>query len=334
MIVSAADVQLTGVAALHRAGVPLENAKLQVDLLLEAELRGRASHGLLRLPRLVRRIGNGVADPVTSGTQQWVREAFLEVDGMMGLGPVVGCAALEAAIERARVTGVCVAAVRNNNHLGMIGWYAERVARRGLTAIILSTSEALVHPWGGRRAALGTNPIAIGVPADPEPFVVDLATSKVSMGQIHDHANRGEPLPEGWALDGDGNPTTDAAAARQGAIAPFGEAKGYALGLAFEVLVTCLTGAAIGNQVAGTLDSTQVCNKGDLFIIMDSHRATSAAGMIGAYLDEIRNDAAASGFDRVAIPGDRSAEMRATRLLEGVPVADDVWREIMALSRA
>lgn len=250
----------------------------------------------------------------------------------MGLGPVVSCAALDAVCERARDTGVAVAAIRNNNHLGMMAWYAERIATRGLTLIALSTSEALVHPWGGRRAMLGTNPIAIGVPASPRPFVVDMATSLVSMGQIHDYAHRNIPIPPNWALDANGEATTDAAAARDGAVAPFGEAKGYALGLAFEVLVASLTASALGRDVRGTLDSTHPCNKGDVFIVIDTSTSAMMADAVGAYLDEIRNDPPARGFDHVAIPGDRSLAVREQRLTEGIPVAEEVWARLLHLA--
>lgn len=332
MTIAFSRAQKTAQMVLNRAGVPDAHAALQIDLLLEAELRGRPSHGLLRLPRIVERIHKGVIDPHTIGEHTWRGQAYLSVDGKMGLGPVVACAALDAICEHARETGVAVAAIHNNNHLGMMAWYAERIAARGLTLIAMSTSEALVHPWGGRRAMLGTNPIAIGVPASPRPFVVDMATSLVSMGQIHDHAHRNIPIPPNWALDANGEPTTDAAAARDGSLAPFGEAKGYALGLAFEILVASLTASALGRNVRGTLDSTHPCNKGDVFIVIDTSTSGMMADAVGAYLDEIRNDRPAHGFNNVAIPGDRSLAVREQRLKEGMPVAEEVWTRLLHLA--
>ncbi len=305
---------------------------MQADLLVEAELRGRPSHGLLRLARIIERIENGVIDPHATGGHTWAGTSFLSVDGRNGLGPVVALSALDAICARARETGVALAAIANNNHLGMLAWYAEKAAARGMVTIALSTSEALVHPWGGRRAMLGTNPIAIGVPASPHPFVLDMATSLVSMGQIHDFALRNKPIPDHWALDAEGNPTTDARTARGGSIAPFGEAKGYALGLAFEVLVASLTGAALGRDVRGTLDSTEICNKGDVFIVIDSASSHAMAGAVTAYLDAIRAEAPAPGFACVSVPGDRSASVRNQRMSEGFPVSDDVWNGMLRLS--
>lgn len=320
----------TCLEALRRAGTPEENAALQVDLLLEAELRNHVSHGILRLPRLIERIANGVADPVTTGRARWRGETLLEVDGQMGLGPVVASAAIAQIHEKARHTGVALAAIRNCNHLGMMAWYAERVAREGQVLLALTTSEALVHPWGGRHAMIGTNPIAIGVPAQPRPFVMDMATSLVSMGKIHDHANRGRPIPEGWALDADGNPTTDARAATKGAIAPFGGPKGYALGLGFEVLVAALTASALGTDVAGTLDSEKVCNKGDLFIVMEP--ATGAAAAVSAYLDTIRAVAPADPAQPVQVPGDRASATRQRRAAHDLDVDEGIWARIRALA--
>lgn len=308
---------------LRHAGAPEAHAAMQVDLLVEAELRGVPSHGLLRLRRIVERIGNGVADPATSGQHHWRREGFLEVDGLMGLGPVIANAALEHIGVRARQTGIAVAAIRNCNHLGMLGYYAERMARAGQTALVLSTSEALVHPWGGRKALLGTNPIAIGIPTGGEPFVMDTATSIVSMGEIHDHANRGATLPDGWALDENGDPTTDPEAAKSGALAPFGGAKGYALGLALGLLASSLAGAALGTDVRGTLDSEAICNKGDLFIVIDGPSA-----MLEEYLEQLRGTEPAAGFERVLIPGERARACRAERLRTGLVLAEGVWADI------
>lgn len=321
-------VQEVAARAMRRAGVPDAPAAEQLEMLLEAELRGITSHGLLRLDRVLKRIENGVCDPGSRGRHSWRRAAFLAVDGGMGLGPVVANAALEAIVARARETGIAVAAIANSNHIGMLGWYAERVAVQGLSIIALTTSEALVHPWGGRIAMLGTNPIAIGVPTgDDEPFTMDTATGLVSMGEIHDHALRGAPIPAGWALDADGNATTDANAAKRGAIAPFGGAKGYALGLGFELLVTSLAGAAIGRDVHGTLDDTRICNKGDLFIVIDG-----PARDLRSYLEALRALEPAEGFERVLIPGERSRAIREQRLKDGIPVADNVWNRLVELA--
>lgn len=330
--VASAEARRVSEAALRRAGVPAQAAALQVDLLIEAELRGRASHGLLRLPRLTDRIANGVASPTATGRMEWRSDSFLRVDGQNGLGPVVAMEALRSGAERARRTGVVVVAIAHNNHLGMLAWYAEKIAEQGLVTLGFTTSEALVHAWGGRTAMLGTNPVAIGVPQEGTPFVLDMATSLVSMGQIHDYAQRGEALPPGWALDANGEPTTDAVAATKGSIAPFGQAKGYALGLALELLVVALTDSAIGRDVTGTLDSTRVASKGDVFILIDPGLQPGTTERIGAYLDLVRASGDVQGEGRVAVPGDRAMRVRAERLETGIPLPRPLWAKLRDLA--
>jgi LDH2 family malate/lactate/ureidoglycolate dehydrogenase len=311
------------------AGIPSAHADLQTDLLLEADMRGRASHGLMRLPRILERVRNGVTDPMTVGVHRW-QGARLDVDGERGLGPVVAMAALEKLQDKVTTEGVAAAAIRNNNHIGMLAWYAEHVAHRGAILLAMTTSEALVHPWGGRTAMLGTNPIAIGIPTAHEPFVLDMATSLVAMGVVHDRASRGLALPLGWALDSDGNPTTDAQAAKRGALAPFGEAKGYALALALELLVTALAGSAIGRDVKGTLDSVSPCNKGDVFVVISPAAQRGLAGRLSGFLEDIRQ----SGGDRaVLVPGDRAAAARRAAIKGGVAIATTLWNQLKVMSK-
>ncbi|MEM6713164.1 MAG: Ldh family oxidoreductase [Pseudomonadota bacterium] len=325
------DLQEVGTAALINAGVNRPAAEIQVSALLAAELKGHASHGLLRLPRLVRRIRHGVANPNSTGKHQWVGRSLLQVDGGHGLGPVVAQHAIDALTDRLDDNGIALAAISKSNHIGMLAYYAERMARNGQIAIILSTSEALVHPYGGRYAMLGTNPIAIGVPAGERPFVLDMATSKVSMGKIHHYSDTGQTLDVGWALDGDGNPTTDATAAKAGAIAPFGGPKGYALGLAFEVLVGALTQSALGTDVVGTLDSDKICNKGDLIFAIKPHSGAASAS-IERYLDAVRSTPAIEPGDKVSVPGDRSAAREAEILENGITLPAQLAAELRALS--
>lgn len=325
------EIRSASLQALQRVGVPPRHAETQLSLLLEAELSGVPSHGLLRLPRIVERIANGVTDPLACGTGHWQAGAFWQVDGAQGLGPVVAVEALDTICGKAAETGVAIAAVRNCDHLGMLAWYARHVAEQGKILIALTISEALVHPWGGRQALLGTNPIAIGIPGSDAPFVFDMATSRVSMGKIHDHAGRGLPIPLDWALDAQGNPTADPNAAKSGAIAPFGGAKGYGLGLAFELLVASLAGSAIGRDVKGTLDSTEPCNKGDIFIVIEPH--ADAGLMVTRYLDAIRQSPAADPATPVRVPGDRALKARAAGLDGNIPLAAQVWENIQQLAQ-
>jgi LDH2 family malate/lactate/ureidoglycolate dehydrogenase len=309
--------------------VPEADAEVQADALVEADLRGFPSHGIQRLSVLAARIRNGVTAPVTRCTMRWLTDAAVAVDGGRGLGPVVAFTALAALQKRAKSTGVAIGLMTDCSHLGMLAPYVERVAGDGQICLALTTSEALVHPFGGHRALIGTNPLAVGIPSRPTPFVLDMATGKVSMGRILEHRHRGAPIPPGWAVDSAGRVTTDPVAVV--AISPFGGAKGFGLGLAFELLVAALTGSELGARIVGTLDTTEICNKGDVFMCLDP--AVLGVDMwdnrFTAYLDEIRGGGQARGD--VRIPGERSRELRARRLVEGIPLASAVWDDARRL---
>ena len=313
---------------LEGRGAMVAHAKLQAEQLVEAELRGHPSHGLLRLPRLLARMEKGLIAPNATGQQTWTGSAFLSVHGEAGFGPIVAYAAIDALAARVAQTGVAIAGIRDSNHLGMLALYAESIARRGLIGIVLTSSEALVHPYGGVQAMMGTNPVAIGMPTSGEPYVLDMATSVVSMGKIHAYAIKGEPIPDGWALDREGAPTVDAERAKSGSIAPFGGAKGYGLGLGFELLVAAIAGTPPAPDVRGTLDADHYANKGDVFIVAKPGGVGSSAA-IARYLETLRASKARNE-EGVAIPGDRSRQRRQHAIREGFEVEPRLWEELVA----
>lgn len=326
--------ELLGVAtsALERHGATPDDAVTQATQLVEGELRGHSSHGVRRLVTLIGRMDNGL---ITSGAEPeltWTAPSALTVDGRFGFGPVVANRALDELLPRAADNGVVVAAIRNSHHLGMLSPYVERIADSGAVGIIFSTSEGLVHPWGGAGALVGTNPIAIGVPSAGGSLSLDMSTGAVSMGKILDHADKGLPLPEGWAVDAEGRPTTDAGAAASGAISPFGGSKGYALGLAFESFVGVLTRTAFGPAVTGTLDTVTPTTKGDVIIVISlaAFGATADDPALVEYLDLIRSSGV--GGTRVWVPGDRSRAAREKSLCDGVDVDSQVWGKVLELA--
>ncbi|MDN8618212.1 Ldh family oxidoreductase [Variovorax ginsengisoli] len=319
---------------LEAHGAPPEHAALQARALVEAELKGHPSHGLLRLPRLLARIDRGLLAPGATGLHHWTASARLDVEGEDGFGPVVAMTAIRQLEQRVSQTGIAVAAVRNSNHLGMLAWYVEQVAAGGRIGIAMSSSEALVHPHGGTRALLGTNPIAIAVPTAGSPLVLDLATSIVSMGKIHHHAAMGQPIPEGWALDASGQPTTDPVQARAGALTPFGAAKGYGLGIAIELWVAAMAGSALAPDVRGTLDADAVCNKGDVLIVIEPADSPDLLARLADYLDVIRASPSADARSPVRVPGDLAQQRRSEALMRGFDLDPALWAELQALDRS
>lgn len=334
MRISEAEALGLAVRLLEERGAPPDNAALQARVLVTADMKGHPSHGLYRLPQLIERIASGVIDPEARGAQSWRADAVMEVEGSSGLGPVVAMAAIERLAPHIPDLGIGLVAVRNANHLGMLAHYVEAIAALGFAGIALSSSEALVHPHGGTRAMLGTNPLAIAVPTAGKPLVLDLATSLVPMGRIHHHAATGRPIPEGWARDAGGHPTTDAVRAKEGAIAPFGDAKGYGLGIAMELLVAALAGSALAPDVRGTLDSRSPCNKGDVFILIEPSLAPGLAARLSAYLDAVRASPTSKAGEPVLVPGDRARKRLAAASRDGFDIDPRLWEELNALSRS
>lgn len=180
---------------------------------------------------------------------------------------------------------------------------------------------------------VGTNPLAIGIPTAAAPFSLDMSTAAVSMGKILAYAARDEPIPSGWAVDASGAPTTDAAQAQAGALSPFGGAKGYALGLALELMVATLTDTGLGQDVHGTLDEVEPSTKGDLIICVSpqSLGLPDFTDRVQAYLDDIRQGVRSSPDVPIYIPGDRAREIRSTREIEGIPLDRPTWQAAVRL---
>jgi L-2-hydroxycarboxylate dehydrogenase (NAD+) len=309
-------------------GANEEEALIQADVWTEADLRGIHSHGVQRLPVMATRIQKGLLKVNVKPDRQWTADAVLNVDGKDGFGTAICETSLRELTPAVRKHGVGVLTVRNAAHIGMVGYYAERRAQEGMVCLAFTTTEALVHPFGGAEALVGTNPIAVGIPATPRPFVLDMATSVSAMGRIIALKHRGEKIPEGWAVDKDGTPTTDPDAALHGSLSPAGGPKGYGLGIMIGMLAGLLPGMPTGREVLGTLDADYRCTVGDLFVVIDPKAfpggETLAAG-VQKYLGELRASKPGTGFKQVMVPGDPEDKLREERLINGIPHPEEVW---------
>src|SRR5262249_23149849 len=227
-------------------GTSEHEAAAMAEVLVEADLRGHTSHGLQRVPLAVELLQSGH----TQGNarprirQQRAAAALLEAD--RALGPYAGIVGAREAIARARHTGAAAVAIANCSHVGLVGYYVELAAREDMIGILFGKAEGWVHPYGGTEKLLGTNPLAIAIPTNGDPLLLDMATSATSAGKVYEAVAAGRKLAEGEAIDPSGAPTTDPAAALEGALSPVGGAKGYGLGLALELLGAVLTGVAPG----------------------------------------------------------------------------------------
>ena len=218
--------------------------------LIKAELRGVDSHGMVRLPVYARRIQAGVVKARPDIQVRPAGTASALIDGDNGLGPVVGARAMRVGARSRRTHGTGFVGVRHSNHFGPAAYYVEKALSAGCIGLAISNAPPNMAPFGGRTRFLGTNPVAIGVPAgDEPPLIFDASTSVVARGKIIVAAHTGTAIPEGWAIDPDGYPTTDAQQALAGAVLPFGGPKGSAISFIIDVFCGVLTGAAFGSHL-------------------------------------------------------------------------------------
>ncbi|MEE9276096.1 MAG: Ldh family oxidoreductase [bacterium] len=320
---------------LTAAGCGGEAAMATADVLIEADLRGYGSHGLLRLPDMLERIRSGRIDPQARPRIIEEREGSALVDGGRALGPVAAIFGASLAARKARKAGCCAVGVVNGDHICLTGYYAERIARAGLAGIVTSVTQPLVHPLGGSERLLGTNPLAIALPTEGDaPVLLDFATSEIAFGTVLKARVRGEKLPEGAAVGPDGQPTTDAAAAAQGALAPFGGHKGYGLNLFLGLLAGPLLGAKVGKPLGAAVRSGRY-DKGDLFVAIDPAAFGDPAVFrraVSAHIEELKGSRQAEGAGGVRIPGERGFAERERRLREGAPIEERVWDEVAGLA--
>src|SRR6188768_2947243 len=235
------------IRALERAGATRAMAAATAGALVAAEMEGIPSHGASRIPQYCGHVRNGRANGAAVPKVLSNSRAACLVDAGQGLAFQACAFAVREAIERAKQYGVSFVGITNSNHFGVAAYHVEAIAAVGLVGFAFSNSPAAMPAWGGKRALFGTNPIAATFPRrDAAPLVIDLSLSEVARGKIMVAARDGRAIPEGWALDRDGKPTTDAKAALEGSMLPAGGVKGAMLALTVELLVCSLSGAAYG----------------------------------------------------------------------------------------
>ncbi len=241
---------------LIRNGTAEANARAVARALVLAEADGQDGHGVARLSSYVAQVRSGKVDGAAVPTVSQTAPGVVVIDAGLGFAYPALELAVASLVPLARAQGVAVAAVRRSHHCGALGLVVEQLADAGLIGLMVANTPSAMAPWGARRALFGTNPIACAIPAPGRPpVIVDLALSRVARGHILAAKQRGEAIPPGWALDADGNPTTDATAALAGTMLPLGDAKGSALALMVELLAAGLTGSNYALQASSFLDA-------------------------------------------------------------------------------
>lgn len=325
-------------SALEAQDVLPRHAATTATRMIAADLRGRHGHGIVRLPAYSRRIREGGYNLRPDIRVERDSPVSALVDGDDGLGHVVVTAAVELAIEKAGTQGLAWVGVRRGNHAGAGGVYAAMPLEHDMIGCYMAVANANhMAPWGGVEPLLGTNPVAVAIPAGSEPpLQLDMATSVASYGEVKLAARRGQPLPEGWLVDEAGRAVTDPARAAEGLLVPIGGHKGYGLNVVIGLLAGVLNGAAFGRDVVDfnadfstptDTGQTVLVLRADLFRPLDEFKAD-----VDRHIRDLRASRPVTGGAAVRLPGERAAACAAEMYAHGIPVSDALLHELRSLA--
>jgi LDH2 family malate/lactate/ureidoglycolate dehydrogenase len=315
-----------------------EDAALLAHTLVFADRSGVHSHGVMRVPEYVHTLTKGGVNP--KGRPKVVRDmgSCTVVDGGNSMGQIGGHFAMQHAIERAKTTGLAAVAVRGSNHCGAMAYYAMLAVPHDMIGIATTNALPTMAPWGGAARILGINPLGVAMPADQHaPLVYDAAFSGSSHGKIRIYQQKGMTLPEGWALDADGRPTTDPARAIDGLLAPIGGFKGTGLALIMGILASMLSGAAYGTELGDMDAGPRPGEDGHFFMALRIGGFADPETFktrVDKAIDEIHRAPRAPGFDRIFAPGELEAMRRAESDVQGIPLNAVTVQDLLDTGRA
>lgn len=313
----------------ERNGVLRSSARSTARALVAAEAAGQSGHGFRRIPAYVSQLHIGKANGKAVPVATQLRPAVLSVDACNGYAYPAIDLAVDLLPAIARSQGIALALIGRSHHAGVMALTVERLADEGLVAFMVANAPASMAPWGGIKPLYGTNPIAFAAPvAGADPLVIDLALSKVARGKIMAARQKGETIPDDWALDAQGRPTTDPNEAINGTMVPAGDAKGAALALMVEVMAAGLTGGNFGFQASSLLDDTGTApSLGHTIIAIDPQIA--GTDVLATRLSLMANEI--EGQENARLPGRRSQGIRKQALEHGIVIDEDILSTISRL---
>ena len=316
--------------ALKRAGASKAMAQATAQALVAAEIEGLAGHGLSRVPLYCTHLREGRADGKAKPKVVRKKGGACLVDANGGLAFLATALAVKEAVKRAQRFGVAFAGVTNSHHFGAAAYHLAPVAQAGLVGLAFTNSPAAINAWGGKKAFYGTNPVAAIFPRrDAEPIVVDLSLTEVVRGKIMLYAKEGKPIPLGWAVDKDGNPTTDPKAALTGSLTAIGGVKGATLALMVEVLTVALTGAAFSFENDSYFEPGNKPRIGHAILAIDPGALAGADAYFSRLEVMVSKMLADAG---VRLPGARRQQAAAKARAEGLEIPDTLHQELKTLA--
>lgn len=316
-----------------KIGCSDEESEIIADTLVEADLRGVHSHGIMRLGIYPNRLKGGAVKKNAKVRVIQETPATALIDGGNGMGQVVSHKAMQVVLDKARQAGVAMVGVRNSNHFGAAAYFTKMAPQQNMIGIIYTVSSVnVMAPWGSIDKLLGNNPISIGAPSGREiPLVLDMALSEVAVGKIKLAAMNGdESLPQNWALDKEGIPTTDPNEALEGLAAPMAGYKGSGLAIMGAMVAGVLNGAAVGSEVGNIFkDTKNASNVGHTMIAVNIEQFTPLKEYLNhakKFIEELKLSRKAKNTDVILMPGEREYLLEQERRASGIPITNEIYR--------
>jgi (2R)-3-sulfolactate dehydrogenase (NADP+) len=331
VVLSTAQGQDLVVNILQHHNTSIENARSVAKALIAAEIDGQCGHGLSRVPSYAAQSASGKVDGSALPRVVDIKSAAVRIDALNGFAFPAFDLAIDELTRVASESGVAAASVFRSHHFGQAGYHAERLAQNGLVALVFGNSPRAIAPWGGSKGVFGTNPIAFSAPRKNDvPLLIDLSLSKSARGKVMVAQQRGESIPEDWALDENGRPTTDPNAALKGTMLPMGEAKGAALVLMVEILAAGLSGAHFGYEATSffTADGAPP-GVGQLLLAFEPE--FFSGGTFYSRLENLISEILQQ--DNVRIPGTGRTALRKKAAQEGLCIPCKLMEELNALAQ-
>ncbi|CZF82579.1 (2R)-3-sulfolactate dehydrogenase (NADP(+)) [Grimontia celer] len=315
--------------ALENAGVSPTNAKSVANALIQAEIDGQSGHGLARLAAYIEQVKCGKVMGEATPKVDTRKPAVCHINAELGFAFPAMDKLVSLLPAMAKAQGIALATVNRSHHFGQAGFHAERIAKQGCIALVFSNSPSAIAPWGGKKALFGTNPIAFACPRDgAPPLVIDMSLSKVARGKVLVARKNGETIPEGWAIDANGEPTTDPDSAVKGSMLPIGDVKGAALALMVEILSASLTSALYGFEASNFFDTEgEPPAIGHSVIAIDT---TVSGTQFAERLELLLNTMCEQ--EGVRLPGQRRIIRRERVLKEGLHLTEATMKELKELA--
>ena len=319
--------------ALQKHQTSTENAKEVADALICAEIDGQSGHGLSRVPSYIQQLSSGKVDGNAKPAIVGSNGAVIRIDAKNGFAYPALSLAIKELVSCSKKYGIAVASISHSHHFGQAGRHVERLAESELIGLMFGNTPKAIPPWGGSKALYGTNPIAFSVPrSKTPPLVIDLSLSKVARGKVMMANQKNERIPQGWAIDEQGNPTSDAKKALAGAMLPIGDAKGSALALMIEILSAALTGSNFGFEASSFFDSEgDSPGVGQLIIAIDP--SFFSGDVFSERVETIINAILEQPSTR--LPGNKRLEKRKWReKTKTIAIPQELYDEIVKLTKS